>query len=72
MATTRRDGWAENARGLNPSDLAMHVVLPELDGRILAGAISFKQARTDGGISLVNRRRIVSSRWQTASLNFCG
>lgn len=54
MATTRRDGWAENARGLNPSDLAMHVVLPELDGRILAGAISFKQARTDGGASLVN------------------
>lgn len=54
MATTRRDGWAENARGLNPSDLAMHVVLPELDGRILAGAISFKQARMDGGVSLLN------------------
>ncbi|SNB69545.1 MULTISPECIES: cobaltochelatase subunit CobN [unclassified Agrobacterium] len=54
MATTRRDGWAENARGLNPSDLAMHVVLPELDGRILAGAISFKQARMDGGASLFN------------------
>ena len=54
MATTRRDGWAENARGLNPSDLAMHVVLPELDGRILAGAISFKQARMDGGASLLN------------------
>lgn len=54
MATTQRDGWAENARGLNPSDLAMHVVLPELDGRILAGAISFKQARTDGGVSLLN------------------
>lgn len=54
MATTRRDGWAENARGLNPSDLAMHVVLPELDGRILAGAISFKEARMDGGVSLLN------------------
>ncbi|MFF2323761.1 cobaltochelatase subunit CobN [Agrobacterium sp. NPDC058088] len=54
MATTRRDGWVENARGLNPSDLAMHVVLPELDGRILAGAISFKKARTDGGVSLLN------------------
>ncbi|MGV2113519.1 cobaltochelatase subunit CobN [Agrobacterium salinitolerans] len=54
MATTRRDGWAENARGLNPSDLAMHVVLPELDGRILVGAISFKQARVDGGASLLN------------------
>ncbi|MDR6187985.1 cobaltochelatase CobN [Agrobacterium pusense] len=54
MATTRRDGWAANARGLNPSDLAMHIVLPELDGRIFAGVISFKQPRTDGGISLVN------------------
>lgn len=54
MATTRCDGWAENARGLNPSDLAMHVVLPELDGRILAGAISFKQARMDCGASLLN------------------
>lgn len=54
MATTRRDGWVDNARGLNPSDLAMHVVLPELDGRLLAGAISFKQARTDGGVSLLN------------------
>ncbi|MBP1847087.1 cobaltochelatase CobN [Rhizobium petrolearium] len=42
IATTRREGWAESRRGLNPADLAMHVVLPELDGRILAGAISFK------------------------------
>lgn len=54
MATTRRDGWAENGRGLNPSDLAMHVVLPELDGRILAGAISFKQADLDGRRGLTN------------------
>ncbi len=42
VATTRRDAWATNQRGLAPADLAMHVVLPELDGRILAGAISFK------------------------------
>ncbi|MCO5065472.1 MAG: cobaltochelatase subunit CobN [Rhizobiaceae bacterium] len=41
-ATTRREAWLENQRGLAPADLAMHVVLPELDGRILAGAISFK------------------------------
>ncbi|MBX3577936.1 MAG: cobaltochelatase subunit CobN [Rhizobiaceae bacterium] len=41
-ATTRRDAWATNQRGLAPADLAMHVVLPELDGRVLAGAISFK------------------------------
>jgi cobaltochelatase CobN len=42
VATTRRDVWDNNQRGLAPADLAMHVVLPELDGRILAGAISFK------------------------------
>ncbi|RJG44688.1 cobaltochelatase subunit CobN [Mesorhizobium sp. DCY119] len=42
VATTRRDAWATNQRGLAPADLAMHVVMPELDGRILAGAISFK------------------------------
>jgi cobaltochelatase CobN len=45
-ATTRREAWAGNQRGLAPADLAMHVVLPELDGRILAGAISFKDDAT--------------------------
>jgi cobaltochelatase CobN len=54
MATTRRDGWAENMRGLNPADLAMHVVLPELDGRILAGVVSFKQPDDHGGSGLVH------------------
>ena len=44
VATTRREAWQENQRGLAPADLAMHVVLPELDGRILAGAVSFKAA----------------------------
>ncbi|PWJ89786.1 cobaltochelatase CobN subunit [Mesorhizobium loti] len=48
VATTRRDIWENNQRGLAPADLAMHVVLPELDGRILAGAISFKgESETD-------------------------
>jgi len=42
VATTRREAWAGSLRGLAPADLAMHVVMPELDGRILAGAISFK------------------------------
>jgi cobaltochelatase CobN len=53
VATTRRDGWMEGRRGLNPADLAMHVVLPELDGRILAGAISFKQGNSSA--ELVNQ-----------------
>ncbi len=42
VATTRREAWEGSLRGLAPADLAMHVVMPELDGRILAGAISFK------------------------------
>jgi cobaltochelatase CobN len=42
IATTKRAAWCENPRGLGASDLAMHVVLPELDGRVLAGAIAFK------------------------------
>jgi cobaltochelatase CobN len=41
-ATTRRAAWRDGARGLAAADLAMHVVLPELDGRILSGAIAFK------------------------------
>ncbi|MGI2034728.1 cobaltochelatase subunit CobN [Rhizobium panacihumi] len=58
VATTRRDAWLENRRGLGPADLAMHVVLPELDGRILAGAVSFKDARNEdelGFSGLINR-----------------
>ncbi|RVB97734.1 cobaltochelatase subunit CobN, partial [Mesorhizobium sp. M7A.F.Ca.AU.002.06.1.1] len=48
VATPRRDIWQNNQRGLAPADLAMHVVLPELDGRVLAGAISFKgETETD-------------------------
>jgi cobaltochelatase CobN len=41
-ATTRRDAWRDSARGLGAADLAMHVVLPELDGRVLTGAVAFK------------------------------
>ncbi|MFS8037875.1 cobaltochelatase subunit CobN [Xanthobacter sp. AM11] len=41
-ATTARAAWASSPRGLSAADLAMHVVLPELDGRVLAGALSFK------------------------------
>ena len=36
--------WRAGTRGLGPRDLAMNVALPEIDGRILARAVSFKQA----------------------------
>ena len=34
--------WRGGTRGLRPADLAMSVVLPELDGRIYTRAVSFK------------------------------
>ncbi len=43
LSTARRKDWAGSARGLSPADLAMHVVLPEVDGRLFAGVVSFKQ-----------------------------
>jgi cobaltochelatase CobN len=43
LAGSTREVWADSDRGLSPSDLAIHVVLPELDGRIFAGVASFKK-----------------------------
>ena len=44
LSTAQREDWASSLRGLSPADLAMHVVLPEVDGRLLAGVVSFKSA----------------------------
>jgi cobaltochelatase CobN len=41
-ATTKRAAWRDSPRGLGAADLAMHIVLPELDGRVLAGVVAFK------------------------------
>jgi cobaltochelatase CobN len=49
QAGTSRAGWEASTRGLTPRDLAMHVVLPEVDGRIFAGAIAFKERGDDAG-----------------------
>ncbi|MEC9196562.1 MAG: cobaltochelatase subunit CobN [Pseudomonadota bacterium] len=43
LSTARKKDWLDAERGLSPTDLAMHVVLPEVDGRIFAGVASFKQ-----------------------------
>src|SRR5438105_9725606 len=34
--------WRTGTRGVGPRDLAMNVALPEIDGRILSRAVSFK------------------------------
>ncbi|MBD8734691.1 cobaltochelatase subunit CobN [Sphingomonas sp. CFBP 13706] len=43
LATSDRAAWGGSTRGLSPADLAMHVVLPEVDGRLFAGVASFKE-----------------------------
>ncbi|MGJ0622335.1 MAG: cobaltochelatase subunit CobN [Methylocystis sp.] len=43
LATSSREAWATSTRGANGADLAMNVVLPEVDGRIFTRAISFKE-----------------------------
>jgi len=42
LATSTREAWAASKRGANGADLAMNIVLPEVDGRIFTRAISFK------------------------------
>lgn len=46
LSTARREDWAGSLRGLSAADLAMHVVLPEVDGRIFLGMVSFKSQGT--------------------------
>ncbi|SMG00513.1 cobaltochelatase subunit CobN [Burkholderia singularis] len=37
-----RDAWLTDPHGLHARDIAMHVALPEVDGRIITRAVSFK------------------------------
>ena len=43
---TSKDVWQESTVGLSARDLAMNIVLPELDGRIMTRAVSFKADHT--------------------------
>ncbi|MHA7772686.1 cobaltochelatase subunit CobN [Roseibium sp. M-1] len=43
FSSSSKDGWVESDQGLSIRDLAMHVALPEIDGRILTRAVSFKE-----------------------------
>ncbi|HLH66733.1 MAG TPA: cobaltochelatase subunit CobN [Solirubrobacteraceae bacterium] len=47
-ATTSRSQWLAQSIGLNPLDAATQVAIPEFDGRLLAGVISFKERDRDG------------------------
>jgi cobaltochelatase CobN len=42
FAGNDEESWRGRTRGLGPRDLAMNVALPEIDGRVLSRAVSFK------------------------------
>ncbi len=42
FAAATEQAWADGTRGLSARDIAMNVALPEVDGRILTRAVSFK------------------------------
>ncbi len=42
LASSTEDAWETGLSGLSARDIAMNVALPEVDGRILSRAISFK------------------------------
>ena len=43
LSSSTEEDWQEQNQGLRNRDLAMQVVLPEMDGRIISRAVSFKQ-----------------------------
>lgn len=47
LAGGSEQAWRDGTHGLGPKDIAMNVALPEVDGRVLAGALSFKAATRD-------------------------
>jgi cobaltochelatase CobN len=53
QAGTSRAAWQASSRGLSQADLAMQVVLPETDGRLLTTAVSFKERDETGRARLV-------------------
>jgi cobaltochelatase CobN len=42
LSGSNRDDWLRDNQGLHARDIAMHVALPEVDGRIITRAVSFK------------------------------
>ncbi len=47
-ATSPRAAWERSDSGLAPLDAATQVAIPEFDGRLLAGVISFKERGAEG------------------------
>src|ERR671917_2430892 len=51
-ATSSRSAWEESASGLTPLDAATQVAIPEFDGRLLGGVVSFKERDPSGAAAV--------------------
>jgi len=62
MPRSSRAAWEADVRGLGPGDLAMQVVLPEVDGRITVRPVAFKEsAAADPETGLVRARYVADA-----------
>ena len=65
-ATSSRAAWMESASGLTPLDAATQVAIPEFDGRLLGGVVSFKERGEGGSIVGAAIPRYVADRERCA------
>ncbi|MFS8147902.1 cobaltochelatase subunit CobN, partial [Rhizobium sp. BR 249] len=67
FSASSREAWAASSQGLSARDLGMNVALPEVDGRVLSRAVSFKAAaRYDADVEA----NIVSSEPDTGRMDY--
>jgi len=65
-STSSRATWAASDTGLTPLDAATQVAIPEFDGRLLGGVISFKERDAEGSPVGVPVPRYVADRERCA------
>ncbi|MBV1920446.1 MAG: cobaltochelatase subunit CobN, partial [Pseudomonadales bacterium] len=54
-SSSSKEDWLEYSQGLRARDMAMNVALPELDGRIISRAITFKETREHSDLCQVDQ-----------------
>ncbi len=47
LSSSSLEQWESSSQGLSPRDIAMNVALPEVDGRIISRAVSFKTVQNN-------------------------
>ena len=68
LAANSQEDWQQHPLGLRSRDLAMNIALPEMDGRIISRAISFKTALQRDDRSQID---IISHQLDPERAKFC-